>query len=613
MNGLVGATTAGPHVYLDSFPDHAEYDANILDPHHVYGSPFGGFSRATRSRLASLPLYLPEISGELGDSDPMFMEVRDDTGRLFACRVYHEDELLRDSLGESMFDTPKLRNSADDESPGLAKESSSALEEALIVSSVSQRTRAVHHATDDRNAVPVAPSPIEGSRPSTDQSPSGAEHEINDSPFPSPFTGSNAASVGASGVIGNEKQSHRIATVSGDPKDPEVKLLAIKMLLRELTSICGQIHKGWWSYEWCFEQTITQFHIEYDTVKNQVQIESVTDLGTFVSRSVLLDLDDSPPNEWAEETPEIARVIDIHDGGGTCLDTGKSRRTYVHLLCCSDNVNKIRKGMLHRDGHQIASDIAAVLDVHEDPAHVCTYNVTICTPLLCGAPDNVDDATSVVGAATAPSQLMAATSAGLELGIPKENESIREILDRALSQMCLQTNTGGWWVYEICHKQSIRQFHEAPAVVHQTSTGVKVTASTVESEHFLGLYDATTAEVIPDHEEWKLVVNVTTNGVGSGKEWGGAYYEVEYTGGDVCDHSDVTNAAIVAGSAGAGGGVERASTVRFYCGQSYDVSVREDSTCHYVVQVEVPALCKHPLFRAPVSKKQVMKCLPVEE
>jgi hypothetical protein len=73
----------------------------------------------------------------------------------------------------------------------------------------------------------------------------------------------------------------------------------------------------------------------------------------------------------------------------------------------------------------------------------------------------------------------------------------------------------------------------------------------------------------------------------------------------------VTDAAIIAGSAGAGGIITRASSVRYYCGNSHSITVNEDSTCHYLVHVTVPELCKHPLFMAPLAKKQVVKCLPV--
>jgi hypothetical protein len=103
------------HLYTDSFPNEGEYDGNILDPFHLHGSPFGGFSRATKSRLASLPLYLPDISEEaLTTENAMYFEVRDEQGRPFACRVYNEDELEPDSLDESMFDAPRRRATSND-------------------------------------------------------------------------------------------------------------------------------------------------------------------------------------------------------------------------------------------------------------------------------------------------------------------------------------------------------------------------------------------------------------------------------------------------------------------------------------------------------------------
>ena len=77
---------------------------------------------------------------------------------------------------------------------------------------------------------------------------------------------------------------------------------------------------------------------------------------------------------------------------------------------------------------------------------------------------------------------------------------------------------------------------------------------------------------------------------------------------DLCDHEDVTDSAIKAGAFGEGG-IERSTTIRYSCGVKFEMIVKEDSTCHYIADVTVPALCSHPLFRAPVSKKQVVKCL----
>ena len=54
-------------------------------------------------------------------------------------------------------------------------------------------------------------------------------------------------------------------------------------------------------------------------------------------------------------------------------------------------------------------------------------------------------------------------------------------------------------------------------------------------------------------------------------------------------------------------------TIRYSCGKKYElVRVNEDTTCHYVFDVTVPALCGHPLFKAEMARTQVVKCLPVE-
>jgi Glucosidase II beta subunit-like protein len=130
------------------------------------------------------------------------------------------------------------------------------------------------------------------------------------------------------------------------------------------------------------------------------------------------------------------------------------------------------------------------------------------------------------------------------------------------------------------------------------------------------VYQPDAVESYPNHDEWTHVVNATSpdrRGRGGGT---GTYFEVEYTNGDVCDHSDVTDAAIIAGGAAggaAGGVIARASTVRFFCGKTYQLAVSEDSTCHYIVEVTVPALCNHTIFKEPIMKKQIVKCLPVDE
>lgn len=169
----------------------------------------------------------------------------------------------------------------------------------------------------------------------------------------------------------------------------------------------------------------------------------------------------------------------------------------------------------------------------------------------------------------------------------------------------------------MCHGRHVRQFHETDKFDPKSGSYSRVP----ESIHMLGTYDKEALEGFPDEDEPNYVTapsDETKQNIGVRRNSGikhdvGAYYVQEYTHGDVCDHRDVTGAAIKAGNVGEGG-IERATTVRYFCGEKFEMRrVNEDSTCHYVVDISVPDLCEHKLFKAPVAKKQVIKCLPVDE
>jgi Glucosidase II beta subunit-like protein len=525
------AVSHARHVYTDSFPSsYEEYDSSLLDPDSAYGSPYGGYSRATQSRLASLPLHLPPTTEELEDyqaSNPtntLYFKVRNSQGKLFACRVYHEDELEPDSLNESMFTAPRLLHESS--YPAIASEAGAATNKASMVPQVPR-------AEDPKKDALELPS-------------------------------------------------------SSLPTDSKIKAIErIDALLDQLEGTCAQIHKGWWSYEWCYGNKITQFHIDMDQFTAEIRVESFTKLGQYETRNIVLNQESLEPNELAEDTPELARVTDTYADGDVCTDTGRPRTSQVHLMCCSPRILARQRGLLHRHKIPFDSDIVALVDVVESKEEICTYNVTLCTPLLCDG-----------------SRTKVKNSAGVTIVDGPPDTSVNGILKRALGMYCLQTLNAGWWTYELCHGQKVRQYHET-VTTSKTKAGIPKMIKTVESEHILGLYKGT--EIKSKDEEWKNVVNVTKKHTGT--TGNGAYYEIEYTGGDVCDHADVTESAVVAGSHESDG-VQRASSVRYMCGETMEIAVREDSTCHYIVEVRLPDLCDHPLFRAPVSKKQVVKCLP---
>ncbi|KAL3809898.1 hypothetical protein ACHAXA_008550 [Cyclostephanos tholiformis] len=226
-----------------------------------------------------------------------------------------------------------------------------------------------------------------------------------------------------------------------------------------------------------------------------------------------------------------------------------------------------------------------------------------------------NDGTDIVGKSPSPIPKVMNVKAG---------ESIREILDKTLGKRpCLMKNLG-WWTYELCHRELIRQYH-VENIIDATTGFAK---QKITSEHLMGVYrdSGNSIEDYPNEDEHLHVVNAafrspTDLGVGNVNKndrqqpsmagGNGAVYEQEYKHGAICDHEDVALSVIKGGNV-LKGSVERSSTVRYMCGKQWElIDVKEDSTCHYLLDVTVPELCQHNLFRAPMTKTQVVKCLPV--
>lgn len=180
---------------------------------------------------------------------------------------------------------------------------------------------------------------------------------------------------------------------------------------------------------------------------------------------------------------------------------------------------------------------------------------------------------------------------------------------------------------EYCHNTHVLQYHGADLI--DTKTGK--TFIKKETTHLLGSYNGSGNSITdyPNEEEHLHVLNATdlpteldlgrshlaarggkslNQKVAGGN---GAIFIQEWSHGDTCDHKDVAESVIKGGNI-VQGSIERSTTVRYSCGQkSKLMNINEDSTCHYVIDVSVPELCQHPLFKAPLIKTQVVKCLPL--
>jgi hypothetical protein len=277
---VAGATSASPHLYTDSFDDAiVEYDFTILDPHHAFGAPYGGFLRATRSRLAALPLHLPHTVLEHPPDEARHFQVRDESGRLFACRVYHEDELDPESLGESMFDSPKLRlrpgnaategdtSSAESHVNPAATTASTPTTDAkkaarTVPQTESRSSRRSRHAANqvqEKDPVPAsaqAPSitDLQDGAMSTSQPPVPVQSPESATASNDPNGNVQVSNTATATNADAADPSHPMnSLVGGADTDPDATMIAnakllfvISSRLRDLEDVCGQIHKGWW-------------------------------------------------------------------------------------------------------------------------------------------------------------------------------------------------------------------------------------------------------------------------------------------------------------------------------------------------------------------------------
>ncbi|GJM97873.1 hypothetical protein PR202_ga14833 [Eleusine coracana subsp. coracana] len=142
---------------------------------------------------------------------------------------------------------------------------------------------------------------------------------------------------------------------------------------------------------------------------------------------------------------------------------------------------------------------------------------------------------------------------------PKEPDELLEIL----KDQCFYRHEG-WWSYEFCYHAKIRQVH--------------VEGEKVIQEYVLGEYDDNAT--VAYHEN---IISQSADGDLHLKDTSKRYHVHLYTNGTVCDLTDIP----------------RETEVRFVCSEPTVLisSIKEISSCKYVVTVHSPMLCKNPLFQ----------------
>ncbi|CAB9517061.1 Protein OS-9 homolog [Seminavis robusta] len=514
-----------------------EYNEEVLDPISIYGSPYGGYSRATQSRLASLPLKLPDQvlrDNDALDDEVQYWEIADGLGRNYACRAYNEDDLEPESMKDSMFQVPMARTSVDVENQ------------------------------KNRDVAFRAARVLGHGRRKVDP----ALHDLEDS------------SVNEEGLDDEDDFGPDEERTLDDRTINEFTILDIEQKVDVLDNVCVQKRIGYWTYEWCWEGKIHRFHLNVppqDADNNKrIKVERVSLLGYHDNRKIRVPSEDHPSAYKRE--PEAEPMVGSRKGTPTDIA------------------------------------LAALTRIREDPNRPCRYIMDVCTPVLCeetdvydiyeqidelGLEDDVvsdddnDDDNGVIKAmANRPSTI--------------EFLTVSNILDETLGDNCLYSARVGWWTYEYCHKHYIRQFHGPENASGKAKPNFKKTNPADDTHFLLGYYNKD-RDPLSEPEEWRHIVNRTSDTLleglhGTVRHGGnGAYFELEYTNGEVCLLEDPSENEFPA--------MERACTVRLSCDSTFAVSVQEDSTCHYIVEVTIPSLCRHPLFKPATTRKRIVKCL----
>merc|ERR1712127_592683 len=95
-----------------------------------------------------------------------------------------------------------------------------------------------------------------------------------------------------------------------------------------------------------------------------------------------------------------------------------------------------------------------------------------------------------------------------------EKMSVVDILEYTFGKpgnSCIRSQTGGWWAYEFCPGDFVRQFHEDEVSLLDLVGSQKKGAKGGVTEHYLGRFIPEDHEGVTKENEWEHVVNATSS------------------------------------------------------------------------------------------------------
>jgi len=171
----------------------------------------------------------------------------------------------------------------------------------------------------------------------------------------------------------------------------------------------------------------------------------------------------------------------------------------------------------------------------------------------------------------------------------KELINTSSLLENIYSRKLCSYRIESYWIYELCHGQFIKQYHETK------SSGKRL----VTNEFFLGYFDPSKQE--PDYfkkNDNEMIPNVHWRTLGGQRV---PMFAVKYTDGTPCD--------ILAN-------IPRETTVFYACeenGNDNIVGFEEISSCVYEIVVVSKWVCSHPAYSMPEKVYDSISCYSVDD
>eukprot|EP00946_MAST-07B_sp_MAST-7B-sp1_P002392 g2392.t1 len=389
-------------------------------------------------------------------------------------------------------------------------------------------------------------------------------------------SGSGAAEVpvaapGAPRESRRKQSASSAATSSINSRSEQTDEVAVN--LDFLASECAQKQLGWWTYRWCHLQSVRQFHVEKDGT-----LAAETSLGLFdETASNAVNLKKQRKRGKKRDKRSKGAVVDPHthifSNGDMCSETSKPRKTEVRFKCCNPDKGASSSSSSSVSGGSVPNAVS--IQSIQEPT-TCSYLLTLCTPHACRAGERKLSQKGSAGGSSGSNHI-------------SSSSSIVSLLKR-MKGSCFRL-LDGWWTYEFCYGSHLRQMHIQ--IKDDDKTGNQV--QEVQSMYELGKWSGVAISADEEQEHVVHLPSLHTDPAAGARKV--VAFKEEYDGGGMCELT----------------GKPRSTTVYFVCRggsglTSRILSVKEDSSCHYLIELHSAHLCVHPLFSEKADVSTTIKC-----